>query len=167
MITAKIDASGAIAHFRNFIPVSVRNNLRKVIPGLTKRLGDAVESNLNTGLKSRTSLTVRKEMVEDASGVTGRVTTESSKNPLLPLWLESGTKPHVIAARNAPVLSFYWEKIGRQAFFPKVNHPGFPGIQYTARAFSDMQNEIVRDINSAVEDGLGARRGSLSWWLFR
>lgn len=143
----------------NGIPMSVRFSLRAVIPGLTKKLGDRVEANLNAGLKSRRRLVVKKEMVEDTNTkIIGRVTTVSTSEPyMLPAWLEDGTKAHDIVARNAPVLSFFWARIGRQAFFPRVHHPGFAGIHYTQAAFAAMEDEIQRVIKRAVRDGVGAK----------
>ena len=156
----KVDASGAIATFdpNRGISVNIRNRLRPTIIDLTRRLGARVDSNLSAGLKTRRSLYVKKEMVEDAKGVIGRVTTLSTKNPMLPIWLEEGTKPHPIVARNARALYFFWDKVGANVFFKRVMHPGFAGIHYTQNAFSDMQSEIKSAIRKAVSDGLGTRR---------
>lgn len=38
--------------------------------------------------------------------------------------VHEGARPHIIRARRAPVLSFFWPKVGRQVFFKSVNHPG-------------------------------------------
>lgn len=35
-----------------------------------------------------------------------------------------GTEPHEIFARNAPVLHFYWAKMGGFVSFARVSHPG-------------------------------------------
>jgi hypothetical protein len=37
---------------------------------------------------------------------------------------DQGAKPHVIKAKNAPYLTFYWPKVGRVVHFKSVNHPG-------------------------------------------
>lgn len=155
-----MDASSAIATFdkNRGIPVNVRNILRVALIGLTKRVGDRVEANLESGLKSRTSLTVRKELVEDDKGITGRVTMVSSSNPMLPTWLEEGTRAHAIEARNAKALAFYWDKLGKNVMFKRVMHPGFAGIHYTQNAFADMESEIKSTIRKAIADGLGTRR---------
>lgn len=39
-------------------------------------------------------------------------------------YVVEGTRPHPIRARNARALSFYWPKLGGQAFFKSVQHPG-------------------------------------------
>lgn len=38
-----------------------------------------------------------------------------------------GARPHVIRARNARTLSFYWPKVGRVVNPVSVNHPGNKG----------------------------------------
>lgn len=37
---------------------------------------------------------------------------------------ELGSKPHVIEAKNAPYLAFYWPKVGSFVAFKSVSHPG-------------------------------------------
>lgn len=39
----------------------------------------------------------------------------------------TGARPHVIRARNARTLAFYWPKVGRMVFPVSVNHPGNKG----------------------------------------
>jgi hypothetical protein len=46
------------------------------------------------------------------------------------LWLEHGTRPHVIEARNAGAL--HWE--GARHPVKKVNHPGTPALHIMRRA---------------------------------
>ena len=38
--------------------------------------------------------------------------------------VHEGSRPHKIVARRAPMLRFFWEKIGRNVAFKSVNHPG-------------------------------------------
>jgi|SRR3954468_12326051 hypothetical protein len=40
------------------------------------------------------------------------------------LFVDQGTKPHVIKAKNAPYLTFFWPKVGRIVHFKSVHHPG-------------------------------------------
>lgn len=42
------------------------------------------------------------------------------------LWVHDGTDPHVIKAKKAPALAFFWHKAGRVVKFQSVNHPGTP-----------------------------------------
>lgn len=156
MISVKVDSSKALIKFGpQGIPEAVRRNLRRIIPDLTKRLGAAVDANLTAGLKTRASLTVKKEMVENPTALYGRVTTVSSKNPLLPLWLESGTKAHDIVA-TGPALAFFWPKVGKQMFLKKVHHPGTAPGNFSANAFHAMEAEIKAALTSAVRAGARA-----------
>lgn len=138
---------------RDGTPQLVRRLLRAVIPDLTKRLGALVDSNLDHGLKTRRRLVVKKEMVENPKELYGRVTTVAIAPPaLLPQWLEDGTAPHMIEARNASALFFFWEKMGKNVAFKSVHHPGFAGIHYTRNAFEAMEDEIKRAMTKAVLD---------------
>jgi|SRR5690606_34873846 len=42
------------------------------------------------------------------------------------IFVIKGTMPHVIRARRAPRLVFFWPKVGRVVSFKSVNHPGHP-----------------------------------------
>lgn len=53
-----------------------------------------------------------------------------------------GTKPHVIRARNAPALRFYWPKVGRVVFFKKVNHPGTKPNDFLTRAVRRVARQV-------------------------
>src|SRR5258708_7144073 len=153
-----IDAKQAYARFSKAgIPESVRNSLRRLIPDLTKKLGDVVERKLNTELKSRRRLVVRKEMIENPQRLVGRVTIVATSPPgMLPTWLESGTSPHVIAARSARSLYFYWDKIGGFANFKQVMHPGTKAYRFAENALEEMQAEIVDALSQAVKEGAAA-----------
>lgn len=49
------------------------------------------------------------------------------------LWVHEGTDPHVIKAKNAPKLVFFWHKAGRVVSFDKVNHPGNPADPFMVK----------------------------------
>jgi hypothetical protein len=59
-------------------------------------------------------------IVERAEGPAVMV---GSEDPIA-LMHHEGTRPHVIRARRAPMLVFYWRRVGRVVAFKKVNHPG-------------------------------------------
>ena len=153
--TVQIDASKALARFSQAgIPEAVRSNLRRMLPSLGKAVGASVEAKLDSKLKSRRSLTVRKEMVENPTAIYARINVMSSRNPLLPLWLEEGTKAHPIVARNAPALAFFWERMGRMMIVKSVMHPGTPAFGFMAETRAEMGPSIVSAITEAVRDGL-------------
>lgn len=55
-----------------------------------------------------------------------------------------GTRPHVIRARRAPALRFYWDKVGRVVFFKSVNHPGTKPNPFMERALSRVARNVFR-----------------------
>lgn len=156
--TVTIDAKQVLARFSPAgIPQGVRQELRAVLPDLTRRLGLNVEERLNTQLRSRRRLKVDKLLREDARGITGQVRTvwtgDKSKS-FIPQILETGAKAHPIFPRNAKALSFFWERIGQRVVLASVWHPGFPGINYMTEAFREMEGEILGSITEAVRRGL-------------
>jgi len=49
--------------------------------------------------------------------------------------IDKGARPHVIRARRAQFLSFYWKKQRRWFVGPKVNHPGNRPYKFAYRAW--------------------------------
>lgn len=49
------------------------------------------------------------------------------------LFVHEGTKPHIIKAKNAPRLVFFWPKMGRVVAFKSVNHPGTPADPFLVK----------------------------------
>src|SRR6185436_12220900 len=127
--TIDVDATKVLARFKS-IPEGVRNELRRDIPGITKKLAGRVREKLMPGalFKTTTRLlpAVRSRMIENAQRITGVVDIDPSKFPaVVANTLESGSKPHVIRAKNAGALFFFWKKLGKNVAFQSVNHPGF------------------------------------------
>jgi hypothetical protein len=154
-VTIKVDSTRAIAKL-NRIPVSVRNALRRVIPNLTKQLGALVNAKLDSKLKTRTNLDVKQEMHENAQSITGVVSLVWNGDPtskLVPTYLEYGTRPHEIAAVNANALAFFWERIGENVMFKRVQHPGFPGFYFLRDSLAESRDEITSQITAAVKQG--------------
>lgn len=63
--------------------------------------------------------------------------TMSDAQPL-GTWIRGGTRPHIIRAKNASFLRFYWARGPRGAgiyFFRSVNHPGTKKNPYIGRAY--------------------------------
>lgn len=138
------------------LPEDVRANLRRVLPQLAKRLGAVVEANMEARLQTRTHLKVSKLLVENPATIYAKVAMEwtgPKSKALVPLWLEEGTKPHEIVARNASVLAFYWPKIDGMFFGPRVNHPGNKAYRIFGDALDAMRPEIQLGIERAVRGG--------------
>lgn len=96
-----------------------------------------------------------KKSGEFASGITFRTFakgetigyTTSSPQPLGKWLRPPGTKPHVIRAKNAKTLRFFWAKAGRVVYPKSVNHPGY-------RPKSDFVEEGNKEYRPAMLAGL-------------
>jgi hypothetical protein len=154
-VQIKVDPSGAIAKFDR-VPVAVRDKLRQVLPDLAKQLGSLVNSKLDSELKTRTRLQVNQELHDVSNNqiyaTVGVGWTGDALSKLVPVYLEHGTRPHEIAARNVNALSFFWERFGKNVMFKRVMHPGFAGIHYMERSFAEMQDQIVATLQDAAHE---------------
>lgn len=55
------------------------------------------------------------------------------KDPGYAMATEKGAHPHRIVARRAPMLVFFWPKVGHRVRFRAVNHPGMIGSHWAER----------------------------------
>ena len=118
------------------LPEGVRGALRAEIPVLTRKLAARVRAKLAPGALFKTSThilpAVTAKMIENTSEIYGRVYIDPGKFPeVVAHTLESGSKAHVIRAKNASALFFFWEKLGQNVAFKEVHHPGFEGQRMT------------------------------------
>lgn len=51
-------------------------------------------------------------------------------------FVHEGTRPHVIRARNARALRFFWERQGKVVTLRQVNHPGTAPNPFLTRAMN-------------------------------
>lgn len=135
------------------LPEDIRSNLRRVLPDLGRRLGAAVEANMASRLQSHNRLKVTKLMIENPQTIYVKVTlmwTGEATKQLVPLFLEEGTRPHRIEARNASVLAFFWPKIDAMFYGRYVNHPGNKPYRIFEDAYNVMLPQITAEISRAV-----------------
>jgi hypothetical protein len=57
-------------------------------------------------------------------------------------WIVEGTRPHIIRARNAKALHFYWVRRRHWYFFKSVNHPGTRANPFVERGLNKFQPRI-------------------------
>lgn len=87
---------------------------------------------IKTG-KLKASIRVgRKE--REVGGIAVSVGSEPGKKvPGYAMATEQGAHPHRIVARRAPMLVFFWPKVGHVVRFRAVNHPGMIGTHWAER----------------------------------
>jgi len=71
--------------------------------------------------------------------------------------LEFGTRAHPIEAKNAPMLAFFWAKLGVNVKFRKVQHPGTKPYFFIRPAIAQAKAEqaaLTRALAERVRKGL-------------
>jgi hypothetical protein len=106
--------------------------LSEQLQGIMRRKGDTVlraianqarvDVPVKTGNLGR-SIGVDPMTSTGAYSMTGSVFAGGREAPYA-IPVHEGSRPHKIIARRAPMLSFYWVKVGRHVKFRSVNHPG-------------------------------------------
>jgi hypothetical protein len=66
-------------------------------------------------------------------------------------WLEHGTRAHVIRARRARYLRFFWRKLGRVVYFKSVNHPGTRPYWFLKRATHHVGDRVRLGIQRGMQ----------------
>lgn len=62
-------------------------------------------------------------------------------------YLENGTMPHEIFARNVKYMHFYWDRMGEEVWFKRVRHPGSkaqPHIIHISRLLDKVMSQLIR-----------------------
>jgi len=68
------------------------------------------------------------------------------------LFVDGGTKPHKIAAKNVEFLRFYWPRVGKWVAFKSVNHPGTRPAAFRAAAIQRFGQTAPAVIEQAMAD---------------
>ena len=150
--TINVDLSKALLRFSNAgIPEQVRNNLRRLIPGMGHTITNAINNRLNTQLKTRRTITVVEQMRENANQIVMRIAIESpSAEGILPKYLELGTKPHPIYPVNVSFLRFALGGV-IEVYARKVMHPGTRPYLFMDQTVAEFKNDILGMLNDAVK----------------
>lgn len=67
-----------------------------------------------------------------------------------------GTPPHVIRAKNAKSLMFFWKVAGGTVFFMQVNHPGTKANDFRIPALNETEDYADTVLEVMAEQILGA-----------
>jgi hypothetical protein len=121
--------------------------LRKDLDRQMRRVGQEVAADMTAELR-RTSPVITGDMY---SSITSRYTVTPERVVIdfeadIPYaqYVIEGTRPHVIRAKAGRSLSFYWPKVGGQAFFKSVNHPGNAANPFWQTVFNNTRSYIQR-----------------------
>jgi len=74
-------------------------------------------------------------------------------------FIQKGTRAHVITAVNAPMLRFYWPKVGKVVYFKSVNHPGTKANRFHNRALQQWLPGAKIDLGNVAKAWVIQMRG--------
>lgn len=82
---------------------------------------------------------LRDTIVKRIANVDGKVGVIVGSEDPIALLHHEGTEPHVITARRAPYLVFWWGKVGRIVRTKAVRHPGTKPNRYLTKALGALR----------------------------
>jgi hypothetical protein len=86
-----------------------------------------------TGFKHRTGAVIRGQKNRVYARIGGHVLELSNSAPHA-VFLEKGTRPHVILPKHKSALHFHWPKAGGWIFAKRVQHPGTRAYHFLSGA---------------------------------
>lgn len=89
--------------------------------------------------RGRRSGQLKASIVKRLANVEGELACMVGSEDPIALLHHEGTVPHIIRARRAPRLVFYWPKAGRVVSFVQVSHPGTAPNRYLTDALADIR----------------------------
>ncbi len=80
----------------------------------------------------------------------GREVGHDTRRAPQALWVNAGTRPHVIKPKDKKALR--WAFNGRFFFSKKVNHPGYVGDAYIIKAATDAVQQFSRILDQSMKE---------------
>lgn len=99
----------------------------------------------------RTGGTLRSFKVSQ-SGLSASVESRSK----IAHFMNVGTKPHPIVARKAPLLSFFWARMGFHFLGKSVNHPGTQATRFVHIETAVGEGQLQRLVDAAAQRAVGS-----------
>lgn len=104
--------------------------------------------------------TLRDTIVKRVRDVGGVPVIEIGSEDDIALIHHEGTEPHIIRARQAPRLVFYWPKAGRVVAFKQVSHPGTKPNRFLLKGLEALSARYGGYGRGGVRSSVRVRRGS-------
>ncbi len=131
--------------------------LRRVVPTISEGIQRAVNMAATEGAaeaKTRHQFTNRTgDLERSIAALHDTATRQDYGSEIVALkkyasWVENGTRPHVISAKNVKALHFIWKDV--PVFFKRVNHPGSKPHVYMGLAYFKAQRVLQRESELAT-----------------
>jgi len=129
------------------------DRVRRVIDSEADDAGKAgvLYARENTGYRNRTGTLTEATQYKVVRTPGGKITRIKlfNRTPYAAA-IDKGARPHVIEARRAPYLVFYWSKMSRWMRVRRVNHPGNKPYKFlsnaTLHAFEDLRTNLQKKL---------------------
>lgn len=135
-----------------------RSALEAKFGALAQRLYDKVIENLSGKVLAEKSgeLKASIQQLTDVAGdpMTAIVGPEPASAKAWALEY-GGRGDYPIFPTKAKVLSFFWDKVGQQVWFPAVNHPPSKEFAYLRSALAEVEATAVEEMRETAAEVLG------------
>jgi hypothetical protein len=109
---------------------AVRETPQRLVLPLVRKVGGQIEREARRMVRVRTGA-VRGGIRSDLRVTQTKVTWTVGAYHRRAMLEHEGSPAHTISQRpGGPILTFYWEKVGRVVRFHSVNHPGTSGSKF-------------------------------------
>ena len=123
VVTVRVESKSLIQKFRN-----LGENARDELKLALQESGKIVRNRARTHhrYKTRSGALERATRYRYRSDHDGGYVNVYIDNSIAPhgKWVHNGARPHIIRAKRAKKLVFYWERMGKKFVGPQVSHPG-------------------------------------------
>lgn len=139
-----------LSEVRGTLPDIVPEAQRKVIFGLSQVAFDEVEAGAGRHTRAGGTGALRQSVFNRVTpGGDGRTVGHDLQRAPHALWVNAGTRPHVIRPKNKKALR--WAFGGRFFFAKKVNHPGYGGDAYVVFAATAAMSQFDAILDRAMK----------------
>lgn len=112
-------------------------------------LSQVAYDSMNSGAERHSKTGAMLQSLFNRAIPNGRMVGHDTERAPQAIWVTQGTKPHVIQPKNKKALR--WPVGNGFVFAKKVNHPGYIGDNYIARAADDAVREFARIVTDSLK----------------
>lgn len=129
---------------------------RELVLGVQRAVTTAAEKGMETSKRTRRYKDRTGKLTGGAKVERGAPVPRGAESVMVwdapyASFVDGGTRPHTIRARNAPWLVFFWPRVGRVVAFKSVNHPGTRPTGFAGVAYHQAEQTLQAECEAAAE----------------
>jgi|HubBroStandDraft_2_1064218.scaffolds.fasta_scaffold178658_2 hypothetical protein len=153
MFTAIFTYDGRLEGLDEEIKTAVAAKLNQLTYSLYSKVMENVEGRILQKRSGDLASSIRMEVDTSSNPMVGTVFPEPADAKAWALE-RGGDRDYPIVPTKGSVLAFYWEKEGRFAFLPSVNHPPSRAFRYLGLALDEIEPTISSEFLEAINEVL-------------